>query len=155
MSIEVHDQPAEHACPCGHEGTGPQGDRAMEPNWWSSAPMQILCSEAERRALTEAASIAGLTTSSYMVAAALAFAGTCVAPPISADHALLRETVRLGNGLTQTIHLLRKAVAAASGDCGVDATSLRTALHHCVHTVGSLDQLTCRLQHRLPWRGGA
>jgi len=155
MSIEVHDQPAGHACPCGHEGTSPQGDRATEPTWWSSEPMQILCSEAERRALAEAASIAGLTTSSYMVAAALAFAGTCVAPPISADHALLREAVRLGNGLTQTIHLLRKAVAAVPGDYGVDATSLRTALHHCEQTVGSVDQLTRRLQHRLPWRSGA
>lgn len=149
MKLDVHGQRAAQTGTHDFETASPTGERAAWPTRWCSEPVQFLCSDFERRALSEAASGAGLTISGFLLAAGLGFAGARVSPPTSAERALPRESVRLGGGLTQTIPLLREAIVAAPVGSGADRTSLRTALHHCEKTVGHSDQLTPLLHQRL------
>ena len=148
MKLDVHGQRAGQTGTHDSKTASPTGERAAWPTRCLE-PVQYLCSDFERRALSEAASGAGLTMSGFLLAAGLGFAGACVSPPTSAERALLRESVRLGGGLTQTIRLLREAIVAAPAVGGVDRTFLRTALQHCEQTVGHLEQLTTRLHQRL------
>ena len=112
MKLDVHGQRAGQTGTRDSETASLTGERAA---WLTRClePVQFLCSDFEQRALSEAASGAGVTISDFLLAAGLGFTGACVSPPASAERALLRESVRLGGGLTQTIRLLREAIVAA------------------------------------------
>lgn len=131
------------------EPGSPRRNGAVRPQRQCPETVRVMYNDTELRAIAEAASGAGLTISGFLAAAGLAFAGACVSPPTSADHALLRESLRLGSGLADTIAMLRQAIAAASPPGVAAPSSLLIAIHHCEQTAGQVDELASRLSQRL------
>lgn len=101
----------------------------------------------ELAAVAAAADRAGLTTSGYVAAAALAAASGSEPPDVSGDRELLGELLQLRLAVRRYAVNVNQGVAALNS--GAEAPVwLERAVAGCDRAVGRLDELTVRLLQR-------